>query len=141
MSVQGQELHVCCSEIAGDEGIPLCHLAPLGLLGCLLPLLSVSRDAVPDPGVLLHLVLAELCPGDVILAGSAAPARLLLLSSSSPPVPATSAVCGGSFVNTAVATSWSVTLGREESSSRPLKCVDLQLISKSLDFFCQETWY
>lgn len=34
-----------------------------------------------------------------------------------------------------------MTLGREASSSRPLECVDLQLISNSLDFSYQETCY
>lgn len=99
----------------------------------LLLLLSVGGDAALEPSVLLHFVLAEICPGDVI----AAPARLLLLSGASNQ----RSVCGGSFVNIAVATSWSMTLGREASSSRPLECVDLQLISNSFDFSCQETCY
>lgn len=103
----------------------------------LLLLLSVGGDAALEPSVLLHFVLAEICPGDVIAAVSAAPARLLLLSGASNQ----RSVCGGSFVNIAVATSWSVTLGREASSSRPLECVDLQLISNSFDFSCQETCY
>lgn len=137
MSVQGEELHMCCSEIAGNEGIPLCCLVPLWLLMCLLLLLSVGRDAALEPSMLLHFVLAEICPGDVTVDVSTAAGRLLLLSSGSNQCSG----CGGSFVNTAVATSWSVILGREESSSRPLRCVDLQLISNSLDFFCQETCY
>lgn len=126
---------MCWSEIAGDEGIPLCHLVTLWLLVCLLLLFTVGRDAALEPSMLLHFVLAEICPGDVIVAVSSAPARLLLLSGASNQC----SLCGGSFVNTAVATSWSMTLGREEGSSRPLKCVDLQLISNSRDFFCQET--
>lgn len=131
MSVQGQELHMCCSEIAGNEGIPLCHLDPLWLLVCLLLLLSVGRDAALEPSVPLHFVLAEICPGDVIAAVSAAPSRLLLLSGAS----------NQRFASTAVATSWSMTLGREASSSRPLKCVDLQFISNNLDFSCQEACF
>lgn len=124
MSVQGQELHTCCSEIAGAEGISLCHLVPLWLLACLLLLASVGRDAALEPSVLLHFVLAEMCPGDVIAAVSAAPGGC---SSSS-------ALSVGKLWNTAAATSWSVTLGGEAGSSRPLKCVDLQLISSRLDF-------
>lgn len=73
----------------------------------------------------------EICRGDVIVAVSAVPVRLLLLSSASNE----RSVRGGSCVNTAVANSWSVT-GREANLSRPLECVDLQLISNSLDFSC-----
>ncbi|KAI1234460.1 Ras-related protein Rab-7a, partial [Lamprotornis superbus] len=59
-------------------------------------------DAALEPSVLLHFVLAEICPGDVIAAVSTAPARLLLLSGASNQHSA----CGGSFASTAVATSW-----------------------------------
>lgn len=43
--------------------------------GVLVAFLS-GGDAVLDPSVLLHFVLAELCPGDVIVAVSAAPPLL-----------------------------------------------------------------
>lgn len=130
---------MCCSEIAGDEGIPVCHRVPLWLPTCLLLLLCVGGAAALEPSVLLHFVLAEIGPGDVIAAESAAPApaSLLCLSGASNQ----RSVRGGSFVNTAGATSWALTLAREASSSRPLKCVDLELISNSLDFSCQETCY
>lgn len=49
----------------------------------LLLLLSVGGDASLEPSVLLHFVLAKICLGDVIAAVSAAPSKLLLLSSAS----------------------------------------------------------
>lgn len=128
MSIQGQELHMCCSEIAGNEGIPLCHLVPLWLLMCLLVGMQLSSPA----GCCI------MCwQRSALVMSSLLWALLLQGCSSSPSASNQCSVCGESFVNTAVATPWSMTLGREESSSRPLKCVDLQLISNSLDFSCQ----
>lgn len=57
------------------------HGSPLA--PALLLLLSVGGDASLEPSVLLHFVLAEICLGDVIAAVSAAPSKLLLLSSAS----------------------------------------------------------
>ena len=49
---------MCCSEIAGSEGIPLYHMVALWLPVCLLLLRSVRGDAALEPGVLLHFLLS-----------------------------------------------------------------------------------
>lgn len=108
-------------------------LVPLWLPVCLLLLLAVGRDGQGCSSGAQRA--AAFCAGrSALVMSSLLRAPLLLLPGASNQ----RSLCGGSFVNTAAAApSWPVTLAREAGSSRPLKCVDLQLISGSLDFSCQ----
>lgn len=95
MSAQGQELLLmCCSEIAGGEGIPLCHMVPLWLPACCFCSLLVGMQ-LSSPAC-----CCILCWRRSALVMSSLLWALLLQGCSSSPVPATSALSVGEALST-----------------------------------------